>query len=201
MTELNTKLIRDIVETIEKSPGMWDQEVWARKGSDTCDTRFCFAGWTLELSGFLDAKGRPNVDAIQHAAQAGYDIDLETIADDTDNFPWGEVAADLLGIEENTAELFSGHVRDGTWDGFKRELKAVTGLSFPSYGLGIETRGLGIESWNVDCSDCGRIFDSVDASAQGHDDAIRFAAEHDKLIHGGSGTVDTAKLINPPVSA
>jgi hypothetical protein len=196
--ELNVPLIRQIVEAIEMSPGQWDQEVWSRKGGDSCPTQFCFAGWALHLSEYLDEKGRPNIVAIQHAANVAPEgLDIVNIADETDDaFPWSEVAEDLLGFTEDQAGvLFSGWVGDGTWDSYKQHLKRLTGLSFPSGTLDVKTRGMQTIAWTLRCSDCGPI-QEVGGTADDHDSLIVYWAEHEKLTHSGNGRVQTSQFIN-----
>jgi hypothetical protein len=203
MTELNTKLIREIVDAVEADPKSWDQQSWVKKGPDVCNTRFCFAGWAFHLSGYLDEKGRPNYDAISHAVEEGHNLDIEDFVNNTDSFPWTSVGADLLGIDYGTAQtLFDSDAGNGKWEEYKNLLRATTGVTFPEYEISFTNKGVKVEQWFLNCSECGRVFDSGDGSAEAHDAVVRAAAQHDKDIHNGPGTVDTSALmLGPEVAA
>lgn len=198
--QINVALVRQIVEQIEAKPEKWDQGSWATGGVDECSTRFCFAGWALALSGYLDPKGRPNYPAIKHAVDYGHDFDLSDFVNDYTEFPWGEVAQDLLGFTEHQADiLFAGYVDDeqggSDWDAYKRVLKRETGLVFPTYEIDVAKHGKKVVAWTAKCSECGEIFRSPGISDADHDDTVLAYVDHDKNIHGGSGEVPAGMLV------
>lgn len=98
VTGVNDQLFADVLVQIEKHPETWRQGVWARKNE--CGTSHCFAGHAVALSG-LTFDWEP--------LRLGYSGDTHRALfirdDDGDYRSVALVAAELLGISEDDAEI------------------------------------------------------------------------------------------------
>ena len=97
--QVNTSLLRLVLKHIEMHPNQWEQEVWQDPTAE-CGTTYCFAGWTIVLSG-----GR-FVDTIPYKA-------IPPGADPNDKTQWrdiAEYACELLGLPfDNDTYYGYGH--------------------------------------------------------------------------------------------
>lgn len=193
---VNEKLIRTVVRAIELEPGRWDQGEWSGP-RDSCQTKFCFAGWAMNLEGMVDEAGDPNLKALARADALGLALDLQEIAEYPGSyFPWSEVAADLLGLNSRQASiLFDSEAGDGKWGTYLGLLSRETGIQFAHGTIGVDTQGLETLSWFTTCSICGEVYRSQEGTAEAHDDAVRYWAYHEQTEHGGDGVVATDMLM------
>lgn len=97
---VNEELIKRVVKQIEAAPRQWDQADWVLEGR--CGTIACFAGWTLIVSGRMNAKHQVLDEKGELAPCA--DDDRRSLHTPGCNCSIPDVAQQLLGLDVLTAE-------------------------------------------------------------------------------------------------
>ncbi|MBA9003769.1 hypothetical protein [Thermomonospora cellulosilytica] len=96
----NTALLRLVLTHIEMHPHQWRQDMWRTD----CGTAFCYAGWTVLLSGGRFAV-EPDDPKIHYST-----LVVPPGTDPTDTTAWrriDEYAAELLGIPVDPTHRFA----------------------------------------------------------------------------------------------
>lgn len=123
---LNVKLLQRVLAHIEADPAQWDQDAWAER-NPACDTRHCFAGWTVALA-------LPEAEFLWKPKAAAY---RSSEGADSVRLPDGAVrsiaglAIDLLGLDAaQLSDLFYSFEAD-TLDGLRRVVGRIVATSAP----------------------------------------------------------------------
>ena len=95
----NIPLLKQVLAHIEANPETWRQDSWR------CETGFCFAGWTAELTGAKWARPEKQ-------------LDPNVLRGDGESEHVADYAQRVLGLEENEADLLFSMFR--TLDDLRR---------------------------------------------------------------------------------